>query len=135
MSKMSELAQTLDELTEIGRQLAACGESLIRTANCVKECFSTEEEDPKPAKTAGRRKTEKAPDSVQDPSPAAEPEKPAPRLYKKEEVRAALAELAQSGHRDAAKALVKKYSDGGSLTDVDPTRYPELMQEVQSCHG
>ena len=53
----------------------------------------------------------------------------------KEEVRAMLADLSQSGHRDEAKALVKKYADGGSLTDIDPARYPDLVQEVQNCHG
>ena len=45
-----------------------------------------------------------------------------------------LADLSQSGHRDEAKALVKKYADGGSLTDIDPARYPDLVQEVQNCH-
>lgn len=39
-----------------------------------------------------------------------------------------LADLSQSGHRDEAKALVKKYADGGSLTDIDPARYPDLVQ-------
>ena len=136
MSKMSELATALDELTEVGHQLVACGEDLIQAAARVKECFSDDaEEEPKPVKAPGRRRTAKSPEPEQEPGPSAEPEMPAPKTYTKEEVRAMLADLSQSGHRDEAKALVKKYADGGSLTDIDPARYPDLVQEVQDCYA
>lgn len=135
MSRMNELATALDELTEVGHRLVACGEDLIKAAARVKECFSADEEEAKPAKTPGRRRAAKTPEPEQEPEPAAEPEKPAPKTYTKEEVRAMLADLSQSGHRDEAKALVKKYADGGSLTDIDPARYPDLVQEVLNCHG
>lgn len=140
MSKMSELAMTLDDLTEVGQRLVACGEDLIKVAARVKDCFSADEEEaPKPAKAPGRRRAAKAPEP--EPEPAAEPEAnpapeaPAPKTYTKEEVRAMLADLSQSGHRDEAKALVKKYADGGSLTAIDPARYPELVEEVQGYHA
>ncbi len=136
MSRMSELSTSLDELIEVGRRLVACGEDLIQAAVRVKECFSDDtEEEPKPAKAPGRRRAAKAPEPEQEPEKAPEPEAPAPKTYTKEEVRAMLADLSQSGHRDEAKALVKKYADGGSLTDIDPARYPDLVQEVQNCHG
>ena len=136
MSRMSELAASLDELTEVGHRLVACGEDLIQAAARVKECFSADgEEEPKPVKAPGRRRTAKTPEPEQEPEKAPEPEAPAPKTYTKEEVRAMLADLSQSGHRDEAKALVKKYADGGSLTDIDPARYPDLVQEVRDCHG
>lgn len=53
----------------------------------------------------------------------------------KEEARAILANLAQSGHREEAKALVAKYASGGSFSDIDPERYPELAEEVKKIHG
>ena len=37
MSRMSELSTSLDELTEVGRRLVACGEDLIQAAARVKE--------------------------------------------------------------------------------------------------
>ncbi len=114
MSRMNELNLTMDELTDVGRQLAACGEALVRAAARVKECFSD--------------------DGTGSPEPAdgqaAEPVK-----YTKEEIRAMLANLAQAGFREEAKALVRKYADGGSLTDIDPARYAELAEEAQKYHG
>ena len=134
MSRMNELATALDELTEVGHRLVACGEDLIKAAARVKECFSDDDEEAKPAKAPGKRRSAKAPEPEQEPEPA-EPEAPAARTYTKEEVRAMLADLSQSGHRVEAKALVKKYADGGSLTDIDPARYPELVEEAQKYHG
>ena len=51
--------------------------------------------------------------------------------YSKEEIRAMLAGLADNGHREEAKALVQKYADGGSFSNIDPARYPELAEEVK----
>ena len=53
----------------------------------------------------------------------------------KEEARAMLADLARNGHREEAKALVAKYAGGGSFSDIDPQRYPELAEEVKKIHG
>ena len=131
MSKMNELATVLDDLTEVGRRLVACGEDLIKAAARVKDCFSGEDEsEQEKPKTAGRRRAAKESESEETVSEA-----PAPKVYTKEEVRALLAELSQSGYREEAKALVKKYAEGGSLTDIDPARYPDLVEEVHSIHG
>ena len=124
MSRMSELAAALDDLTEIGRQLAETGNGLIRAAARVKECFSGDEE------TEPVREPEKAQEPAQEPEA-----EPAPKTYSKEEVRVLLADMSQAGFRAEAKALVKKYSDGGSLTDIDPARYPELVEEAKSYHA
>ena len=115
MSRMNELNLTMDELTDVGRQLVACGEALVRAAAGVKECFSD--------------------DGTGIPAPADEHAAAEPVTYTKEEIRAMLAGIAQAGFRDEAKALVRKYADGGSLTDIDPTRYPELAEEARKYHG
>ncbi len=134
MSRMSELAQTLDDLTEVGQRLMACGEDLIKAAARVKDCFSGEDEsEQEKPKTAGRRRAAK--ESESEPAEETASEAPMPKVYTKEEVRALLAELSQSGYREDAKALVKKYAEGGSLTDIDPARYPDLVEEVHSIHG
>lgn len=134
MSRMSELATVLDDLTEVGRRLVACGEDLIKAAARVKDCFSGEDEsEQEKSKTAGRRRAAK--ESESEPAEESASEAPAPKVYAKEEVRALLAELSQSGYREEAKALVKKYAEGGSLTDIDPARYPDLVEEVHSIHG
>ena len=124
MSRMNELNLTMDELTEVGRQLAACGEALVRAAARVKECFSAWEDGPQAPEAENV--------SVQE---TAAPEEPAAKTYTKEEIRAMLADLSQSGFRDVAKALVRKYANGGSLADVDPARYPELAEEAQKYHA
>ena len=56
------------------------------------------------------------------------------KKYTKEEVRAALAakSSADNGkYRNEVKALVKKYSNGGSLTNVNEDDYPSLLAEVE----
>ena len=125
MSKTNELVTALDDLCGIGRQLVAGGEDLIRIATCIKLCFQDNAEEALLPPSAF------AQDSV--PEPAA-PEAP-PVTYSKEDVRALLADLSHSGFRAEAKELVRKYSGGGSLTDVDPSRYPELVEEAQKYHA
>ena len=51
--------------------------------------------------------------------------------YSKEKIRAMLAGLADNGHREEAKALVQKYANGGSFSNIDPARYSELAEEVK----
>ena len=53
------------------------------------------------------------------------------KTYTKEEVRSVLAGLAQNGYREESKALVRRYADGGSLTDVPPERYADLIREAE----
>ena len=137
MSKMSELATALDEMTEVGRTLIICGENLLKAAAHVRSCFT---EDTSAAVEEPAPVTEPAaetPATAEEPAPVTEPvaETPAPEAYTKEEVRAILADLSQNGFRNEAKALVRKYSDGGSLTDIDPAKYPDLVAEAEALHG
>lgn len=106
MSKMSELSQVLDDLI-------SCGEKMIQTANAIKEIFSADVPATEPAK---EDKPDKAP------------------AYSKEDVRALLARKAnESGGQFKAqvKAIVRKYGNGGSLTDVPADSYPALVKEVE----
>ena len=109
MSKMSELPQVLDDLI-------SCGEQLIQTANAIKECFTeTAESTEKPKKEAKASEPEVCP-------------------YSKEEVRALLAAKAKEAggqFKTQVKAIVKKYGNGGSLTDVPTESYPALVSEVE----
>ena len=114
MSKMSELSQVLDDLI-------SCGEKMIQTANAIKECFSEESPAAEPEKKAKAAKKEKAPE-------------PAEKTYSKEDVRAILAAKANEAggqFKAQVKAIVKKYGNGGSLTDVPAESYPALVSEVE----
>ena len=114
MSKMSELSQVLDDLI-------ACGEKMIQTANAIKECFSGEAETEPAKKEKPAKKEAKAP----------EPETPS---YSKEDVRAILAAKANEAggqFKAQVKAIVKKYGNGGSLTDIPADSYPALVKEVE----
>ena len=109
MSKMSELSQVLDDLI-------SCGELLIQTANAIKEYFAETAES-----TEGSKKEATAPE-------------PEVRSCSKEEVRALLAAKAKEAggqFKAQVKALVKKYGNGGSLTDVPAESYPALVSEVE----
>lgn len=121
MSKMSELSLTLDELAETGRRLIECGEQLTKTALSIRECFTGPE--PEEADSA----QEKVPEHTAEIIP---PKVPQAKTYTKEEVRELLARKSVEGFREQAKALVKKYG-GGSLTDIDPASYPDLVKEAE----
>ena len=113
MSKMSELSQVLDELI-------SCGEKMIQTANAIKECFSADA----PITTEPVNE-EVAKNKVVE---------PAGPTYSKEDVRALLARKANEfggQFKTQVKSIVKKYGNGGSLTDVPTESYPALVKEVE----
>ena len=118
-----KLIQSLRDLVKILDDLTTCGEMAIQTASAIMECFS---EDEAPAaipekKSKSAKKEAKAPE-------------PALKTYSKEDVRALLAAKAnESGGQFKAqvKALVKKYANGGSLTDIPEDQYPALVEEVE----
>ena len=123
MSKMSELSMMLDDLI-------ACGTKLAETARALKEFYSSDEqEQPAPDKKTSGKKTSKkqeSPAQTPDPAPAKE--------YSKEDVRrilAAKANEAEGIYKARVKALVQKYGNGGSLTDVKPEDYAALAQEAE----
>ena len=115
MSKMSELSVILDNLI-------SCGEALAETGRTLKEFYSGTEEAPvKPEKKV--KKTDLAPK-----------EAPAEKQYSKEEVRGVLAKKANEADgrfKADVKAIVQKYGNGGSLTDVDAKDYAALIAEVE----
>ena len=178
MSQMSDLATILDEMTQTGKALIRCGESLIKAATSMQrwpEATPASEDKgvpcpgipttslstgdtaipesrsaqspaespkatripkskPKAAANTGVEGTEPQ-DPVIEPAKTDRKEPSPPVRLTKEEARAMLANLAQSGHREEAKALVVKYANGGSFSDIDPERYPELAEEVKKIHG
>lgn len=115
MSKMSELSMLLDSLIE-------CGEKLTETAKGLK-AFYTDTGEPEPQQPEKPKKEE---------APKSEPEKK-PAL-KKEDVRLLLSKKASEKegiYKVRVKNLVRKYANGGSLTDIPPERYEELLKELE----
>ena len=117
-----KLVQSLRDLVKILDDLTTCGEMAIQTASAIMECFS---EDEAPAAI---------PEKKSKPAKEAKAPEPALKTYSKEDVRALLAAKAnESGGQFKAqvKALVKKYANGGSLTDIPEDQYPALVEEVE----
>lgn len=118
-----KLVQSLRDLVKIMDDLTTCGEMAIQTASAIMECFS---EDEAPA-AIPEKKSKPAKKEAKAPEPAV-------KTYSKEDVRALLAAKAnESGGQFKAqvKALVKKYANGGSLTDIPEDQYPALVEEVE----
>lgn len=102
MSKMAEMAQTIEEL----RTAAA---SINAAADWLYQQFSG---DDAPAQKAPAKK-----------------EKPKPEI-KLEDVRAVLAEKSRSGHTAEVRDLLQKYGDT-KLSAVDPANYEALMKDAE----
>lgn len=114
MSKMSELSAMIDNLI-------SCGETLAETGRALKEFYSVT--DDAPARPEKKKKESPAPK-----------EEPAAKQYSKEEVRGILAKKANEAegrHKAEVKAIVRKYGNGGSLTDVDEKDYAALVADVE----
>ncbi|WP_195539146.1 DNA ligase [Eubacterium maltosivorans] len=101
MSKMAEMAQTIEEL----RTAAA---SINAAADWLYQHFSGED------------------DSKQQKSKSAD-KKEEPKL---EDVRAVLAEKSRSGHTAEVRALLKKYG-AAKLSEIDPANYEALMKDAE----
>lgn len=140
MNRNNEPAATLDELTGAAIELATFAENLtaaIARLRCILEANTGEEPKGEKKKPAARRTAESAPETPAPARPAENPELPADppeKQYSKEEIRGMLSDLAGTGHREEAKALVHRYSGGGSFSDIDPAKYPELAEEVRKIH-
>ena len=124
MSKMSELSMMLDDLI-------ACGTKLAETARALKDFYSSDEqEQPAPDKKTSGKKASKKQESPAQTVSAAWKE----MMQSKEDVRkilAAKANEAEGIYKAQVKALVQKYGNGGSLTDVKPEDYAALAQEAE----
>ena len=101
MSKMSDMAQTIEEL----RTAAA---AIIDAANWLAQQFS----DAGDAELATQPKPE---------------EKPALTL---EQVRAVLADKSRAGHTAAIRDLLQKYG-ASKLSQVDPKNYEALLRDAE----
>jgi hypothetical protein len=104
MGKMSELAQTIDDIRK-------CTEQLSYIADTLSGLFSGKSED-------------KDSDSVP------EPEKPKVPPLTLEKVRAALAEKSRAGFTAEVKALLKKHG-ADRLSAIDPQKYPALLADAE----
>jgi len=125
MSKMSELSMLLEDLIE-------CGNKLTKTAQALKDFYSDAEETI-PSETP-KSKTKATKKEVPVPEPEAT-EESAATTYKKEDVRAILSRKANEAggqYKADVKALVNKYGNGGSLTDVNPSDYAALVAEIEA---
>lgn len=105
MSKMSELAMVLDELT-------ACGEKLTETARTIRKMFMETEE----------------PEQTQEQPAPAEPEV---KKYTFTEVRKAFSAKSHAGYTDQIRSLIGKYG-ADKLSAVKEEDYPTLMAELEA---
>ncbi len=103
MSKMSELAQVLDELT-------ACGEKLTATAEAIRRMFMETDE---PAE--------------EQPEQKPEPEK----KYTFAEVRKAFSAKSHAGYTDQIRELIARYG-ADKLSAVKEEDYPALMADLEA---
>lgn len=137
MSRMNDLATILDELTSAATQLKMIAQDLMSLSAELHDTLllAASEEPARP------EQNNDPPEGADEPennypqpkaSPGAAPDEPP---YTKEAIRAMLADLARDGRREEAKALVAKYANGGSFSDIDPARYPELAEEVGNLHA
>ena len=99
-----------------GKTLAGVAEDLIRTAAQVKECL------PDCLAAVPAEAVSAAADS-------------GAKTYPIEEIRSRLKALIDAGFQAEVKALVKKYADGGNLTDVNPEKYPGLIKEAEKLNA
>ncbi len=104
MSKMAEMAQTIEEL----RSAAA---SINAAADWLYQQFSGDD------------------DSKQQISKSAAKKEPKPQL-KLEDVRAVLAEKSRAGHTAEVRTLLQKYG-AEKLSAVDPANYEALMKDAE----
>ena len=104
MSKMAEMAQTIEEL----RTAAA---SINAAADWLYQQFSDDDDKQQISKSAAKK------------------ENPKPEI-KLEDVRAVLAEKSRAGHTAEVRALLKKYG-AAKLSEIDPANYEALLQDAE----
>ena len=116
MSKVSELSQVLEEMV-------ACGEGLIRTANILREMFTTADRKPAEPETAERPEEESA-------AKEASAEAPERKTYSYVEVRKVCSAKSNAGFTDRVKTLIERYGNG-RLSGVKEEDYAALMAELE----
>ena len=103
MSKMAEMAQTIEEL----RTAAA---SINAAADWLYQQFSGDDNEAQATEASTKKKTK-------------------PEL-KLEDVRAVLAEKSRAGHTTEVRSLLQKYG-AEKLSAVDPANYEALMKDAE----
>ena len=101
MSKMAEIAQTIEELRSATASINAAADWLYQQ-------FSGDDTEAQPAKTPAMKE-------------------PKPKL---EDVRAVLAEKSRAGHTAEVRALLKKYG-ADKLSEIDPAKYEALLKDAE----
>lgn len=131
MSKMSEMSMLLDEVTSCCNALAAAASALKGFCMEASEKQTSETPKSKPAE-----KPKESASSVTEEAPAApDTMQAAAKEYSKEEVRALLSRKANEdggSYKAQVRAIVKKYGNGGTLTDVDSADYAALVAEMEA---
>ena len=102
MSKMAEMAQTIEELRTAAASINAASDWLYQQFSGDNEAQATE---------------------------APTKKEPKPEL-KLEDVRAVLAEKSRAGHTVEVRALLKKYG-AAKLSEIDPANYEALMKDAE----
>ena len=102
MSKMAEIAQTIEELRTAAASINAAADWLYQQFSGDNEAKATE-------------------------APATEEPKPELKL---EDVRAVLAEKSRAGHTADVRALLQKYG-AAKLSEIDPANYKALLQDAE----
>lgn len=106
MSRVKELAMTIDELHR-------CGDALIEVADALKDLFSgCDSDQPKQEET------------IETP---ARPE----QHFTLEDVRAVLLQKTRAGFKDAVKELLRAHG-AERLPDINPDVYSTLMAEAEA---
>lgn len=129
MGKSKELVTIIDEFTECGNgivkaalEIAEFGKRLVKATADLKVLLSSDEETPKKIETV----------SVEElPKESAKPD----NALSKEDVRQILADKSSANNgalKVEVRNLVKKYANGGSLGDVNPSDYAALIDEVEA---
>lgn len=121
MSKMKELSMVLDELV-------TCGETLIKTANALRDIYSNTEDEPEPAPKSSKKPVAKSKPVADEPKPRPEKE------YSKEDVRGILAAKSSAGHADEVRSLLAKFG-AKQLKQVEPKDYAALVKEAEEIGG
>lgn len=103
---------------QIGNDLACLAASIAEIAEEIKALYDFDHE------------CDEAYDKPELPKEEPTPEPPKPQIPTFEEVRGILADKASSGFREAVQTLIKKHG-ANRLSDIDPSKYGDLVTEVR----
>ncbi len=115
--------EKMNELSKLLKDLIICGNTLTKTAQALKDFYSSPYEEA-PAK----------PDPELKKKENANAEALKAKNYTKEDVRGILAKKANEAegkYKADVKAIVKKYGNGGNLTNINEKYYAALVSEIE----